>query len=344
MGLKQYIARRAVYTVILLVVIVVFNFFLFQIVPFQVSCPGLSQYQCAQLLYVPPAPAHAGTNVTAVIEHERAEVMAAYGFNDPVMTRFGKYMVNMFTGQFGFNIGGTLGGPVLQTVEQKIPYTVLLLGSATIVGFIIGMLLGVLAASKRGKVLDVSSLGVLLFINALPVFFLGGLLILLQIIGFGKGYSNVGAVTIATTGWATILPVLSSLWLPFLTLTLATIGGVFLTMRATMIDTLGEDYVIMARAKGLPERTVLYKHSFRNAVIPIATLFAITIGFILGGAVVTETVFSWPGLGRAIYDGVVSNDFPLEQAIFFIISIMVLIAIFLVDIIYGLLDPRIRTG
>jgi peptide/nickel transport system permease protein len=206
------------------------------------------------------------------------------------------------------------------------------------------MLLGVLAASKRGKVVDVSSLGVLLFINALPVFFLGGLLILLQIIGFGTGYSNVGAVTIAKTGWATLLPVLSSLWLPFVTLTLATIGGVFLTMRATMIDTLGEDYVIMARAKGLPERTVLYKHSFRNAVIPIATLFAITIGFILGGAVVTETVFSWPGLGRAIYDGVVSNDFPLEQAIFFIISIMVLIAIFLVDIIYGLLDPRIRTG
>jgi peptide/nickel transport system permease protein len=111
-----------------------------------------------------------------------------------------------------------------------------------------------------------------------------------------------------------------------------------------MIDTLGEDYVVMARAKGLPERTVLYKHAFRNAVIPLATLFAISIGFILGGAIITETVFNWPGLGIAIYTGVVSNDFPLEQAIFFIISVMVLIAIFMVDIAYGLLDPRIRAG
>jgi len=155
---------------------------------------------------------------------------------------------------------------------------------------------------------------------------------------------NLGTLIISKSGWATILPTLTAMWLPFVTLTLATIGGVFLIMRATMIDALAEDYVVMARAKGLPERTVLYKHAMRNAVIPLATLFAISIGLILSGAIITETVFNWPGLGIAIYMGIVSNDFPLEQAIFFIISLMVLIAVFIVDIAYGFLDPRIRAG
>jgi len=343
MGLKKYIARRAVYTLILLIVVVIFNFFLFQILPFEVSCPGIKFNQCAQLLYVPPAPGKGG-NASAVIEHERQQVLQQFGFNDPVWSRFGKYVVNMFTGHFGFNVGSVLGGPVLTTVEQRVPYTVLLLGSATVAAFIIGMGLGVLAAAKRGKIFDVSSLGILLFVNALPVFFLGGLLILLQIVASGQGYMNLGTLIISKSGWATILPTLTAMWLPFVTLTLATIGGVFLIMRATMIDALAEDYVVMARAKGLPERTVLYKHAMRNAVIPLATLFAISIGLILSGAIITETVFNWPGLGIAIYMGIVSNDFPLEQAIFFIISLMVLIAVFIVDIAYGFLDPRIRTG
>jgi len=111
-----------------------------------------------------------------------------------------------------------------------------------------------------------------------------------------------------------------------------------------MIDTVAEDYVLMARAKGLPERSVLYKHAFRNAVLPIVTAFAISIGFILSGAVITETVFDWPGLGLAIYLGALAVDFPLEQAMFFIITLMVLIAIFAADIIYGFLDPRVSVA
>jgi peptide/nickel transport system permease protein len=343
MGLRRYIARRAVYTLILLVVIVVFNFFLFQILPFITSCPGLTPNQCAELLYVPPVPTH-GQNSSAILLHERAQVIKQFGFDQPMWTRFGLYFVNMFTGQFGFNLGGLLGGPVWQTITQRLPFTLLLLGAATVAGFALGIGIGVIAAAKRGKVVDVVSLASLLFINALPVFFLGGVLIVAQILLVGRAYVNVGTLLITKQGWATVVPIFQALWLPFVTLTLADIGSVFLTMRATMIDAVAEDYVVMARAKGLTERTVLYKHAFRNAVIPIATTFALAIGFILGGAVITETVFSWPGLGLAIYQGVISNDFPLEQAIFFLISTMVLIAVFAVDIIYGLLDPRIRTG
>lgn len=343
MGLQRYIARRVVYTVIILLVIVTFNFVLFQVIPFRVACPGASYTQCAQTLYVPPAPARSG-NTTALIEHERAEVMAAYGFDKPIWTRFVLYFYNMFTGQYGFNIGGSLGGPVLQTIEQRVPYTVLLIGASTVAAYIIGIGVGVVSAARRGKILDVTSLSVLLFINALPVFFLGGILIVLQILTTGIGYHNVGSLIVAKTGWSLVSPVLQALWLPFLTLTLAGVGGVYLTMRATMIDAISEDYVVMARARGLDERTVLYRHAFRNAILPLVTLFALSIGFILAGAIITETVFDWPGLGIATYIGVVTNDFPLEQAIFFIISTMVLLANFLVDIAYGFLDPRIRAG
>jgi len=343
MGLGRYVARRSVNLVILVLVIVGFNFVLFQVVPFVTSCPGLSYNQCAQLLYVPPSPARGG-NASAVIEHERAQVMAQFGFNQPLSTRFFLYFVDMFTGQYGYNIGGLLGGPVWQTVTQRMPYTLLLLGSATIAAFIIGIGVGVLAAAKRGKVFDVGSLATFLFVNSLPVFFVGGILIVLQIVVMGKAYVNLGTLTLTKYGLNAVVPTLQAMWLPFLSLTLVSIGGVYLTMRATMLDVLGEDYIVMARAKGLDERTVLYKHAFRNAIIPIATLFALSIGFILGGALLTETVFGWPGLGYAIYEAVVTNDFPLEQAMFFIIAVMVLLANFVVDVAYGFLDPRIKAG
>jgi peptide/nickel transport system permease protein len=343
MGLGRYIARRSLNLVILILVIVAFNFFLFQILPFTTSCPGQTYNQCVQNLYVPPAPAKGG-NASAIIAHERAQVMAQFGFNQPLSTRFFLYFVDMFTGQYGFNIGGLLGGPVWQTVTQRVPYTVLLLGSATIAAFIIGIGVGVLAAAQRGKVFDVGSLATFLFINSLPVFFVGGILIVLQIVLVGKAYVNLGTLTLTKYGLNAVVPTLQAMWLPFLSLTLVSIGGVYLTMRATMLDVLGDDYIVMARAKGLDERTVLYKHAFRNAIIPIATLFALSIGFILGGALLTETVFGWPGLGYAIYEAVVTNDFPLEQAMFFIIAVMVLLANFVVDVAYGFLDPRIKAG
>lgn len=344
MGFKRYVTRRVAYTLVLLLLIVCFNFVLFQMLPFITSCPGQSYTNCAATLYVPRVPPKGNSNVTAIYQHEKTLVLALYGFDQPIITRFFLYIKNMFTFQFGYNVGGVLGGPVLHTIEQRAPYTIVLLGSSTIAAFIIGIGLGVVAAAKRGKVLDVSSLAVLLFVNALPVFFLGAMLELLQLGLLGNFYTPIGTATLMKTGWAYSEGYIQALFLPFLTLTLAGIGGVFLTQRAVMIDTVAEDYILMARAKGLPESTVLYKHAFRNAVLPITTAFAISIGFILSGAIITETVFGWPGLGLAIYQGVVALDFPLEQAIFFIITLMVLVCVFVADIVYGILDPRVSTG
>jgi peptide/nickel transport system permease protein len=334
-----------VYTLVLVFAIIVFNFVLFQILPFETSCPGLSYTQCAQALYVPPPPATRSANATAEYNILKAQILNSYGFDQSLPTRFIRYIYNMLTWNFGYNIGkGGLSGPVQLTIMQRLPYTVLLIGLSTVAAYIIGIGLGVVAAAKRGRVVDVSSLAGALFFNALPTFWLGGILIVLQILVIGTAYVNLGTSTIGVTGLGYLAATFSALWLPFLTLTLVSLGGVFLVMRATMIDVLAEDYVVMARAKGIGERTVLFKHALRNAIIPIATIFALSIGFILAGAVITETVFDWPGLGIAAYIGIVANDFPLEQAIFFIISLMVLLANFFVDIAYGYLDPRIKTG
>ncbi|MGD0319718.1 MAG: ABC transporter permease [Nitrososphaerales archaeon] len=345
MGLKKYIAKRTVYTIVLLFLIVVFNFFLFQVFPFLSLCPkGESYNTCVEALYVPEAPPRAGGNATLYFRQIKQAVLNDYGFNKPWTTRFALYIYDMFTGRFGFHIGSGLQGPVLVTIEQRAPYTILLLGSSTIAAFIIGIGLGVIAASKRGKVLDVSSLSVLLFLNSLPVFFMGAILMLTQVKITGTAYINLGTSSLLKTGWTFYASILKATFLPFVTLTLAGIGGVFLTQRAVMIDSVAEDYILMARAKGLPERTVLYKHAFRNAVLPIVTAFALSIGFILSGAIITETVFSYPGLGLALYTAVQIYDFPMEQALFFIISVMVLLCVFAADIIYGFLDPRVSTG
>lgn len=344
MGLGKYVAKRTVYTIILLLIIIIFNFFLFQILPFIVSCPGKTYIACAEELYVPTvAPLHTQCP-QCVLAAERNITMTAYGFYSPIYVRFIDYFRDMFTFNFGFNLRGDLGGSVLYTISSRLPYTVLLLGSSTIAAFVIGIGIGVVASAKRGKVFDISSLASLLFLNSLPVFFLGGMLELAQLKLTNTWYNPLGAALASQTGLAYDALLLKELFLPFMTLTLVGIGSVFLTQRAVMIDTMAEDYVLMARAKGVPERTVLYKHALRNAVLPIVTAFAISIGFILSGAIITETVFGWPGLGQAIYQGVETFDFPLEQAMFFIISLMVLIAVFMADVAYGFLDPRVSTG
>jgi peptide/nickel transport system permease protein len=344
MGLVRYIGRRAVYTVILLFVIVIFNFFLFQIFPFLFACPGETYNQCAMHLYLGAAPGRGNITQQLIIAQEA--INKSYGFTQPIPVRFVLYIKNMFTFNFGINVGPTSGlvGNVLSTIESRAPYTILLLGASTIASFLVGIGIGVVAAARRGKVVDVSSLAILLFLQSLPVFFLGSMLMLGQVEGFHSSYVQVGVQTLHQGGLGYLAGLLNAFFLPFLTLTIVGIGGVFLTQRAVMIDTMGEDYILMARAKGLPERTVLYKHAFRNAVLPIATAFALSLGFILSGAVVTETVFSWPGLGQAIYAGVIGVDFPLEQAMFFIITLMVLICVFIVDCTYGFLDPRVSTG
>lgn len=346
MGLRKYLAKRVLYTLALIFLVVCFNYFLFQVLPFTTSCPhGFTYEQCAESLYLPTSPPHgSGSAQAEIIAKIRAAISADFGFSQPLLTRIALYIKDMFTFNFGYNVGSSASGPVLSTIELKAPYTLLLIGTSTIAAFIIGIGMGIVAAAKRGKAVDLSSLAALLWLSSLPVFFLGAVLEVVQASVTGHSYLNVGVETLQKTGWAFDAGVLKAFFLPFLTLTLVGIGGVFLTERAVMIDTVAEDYIQIARAKGLPERTVLFKHAFRNAVLPIFTAFALSIGFILSGAVITETVFGFPGLGLALYEAVITYDFPLEQAMFFIISAMVIISVLVADLTYGFLDPRVSTG
>jgi len=336
LSLKGFVLRRFATMLVVLVVVAAINFFLFQVLPFYVL--GINPEQ-----WFVPLPSGAVHNV-AYIEKIRAQVIAAMGFDLPLYERFLVYLKSMFTFNFGYNVGGVLSGPVMDTITMYAPYTILLLGSSTVAAFIIGIYLGVISAAKRGKLLDVASFTTLLFLYAMPSFWIGTLLLVFFSYSLGIFPINAEAYFSSFKGIAYFSALLKAMILPFTSLLVVSIGGVYLIMRSTTIDVISEDYITMAKAKGLPNSTILYKHALRNAILPIITIFAISMGFILSGAVITETIFSWPGLGYWTFVAIETLDFPLEQAIFFVISVMVVAANFIADLLYGFLDPRIRAG
>ena len=333
MSLLGYIVKRLAITVVIMIVIAAINFLLFQVLPFVLL--GINP----EVWYVPAiSTSHNLQYITKI----REQVISELGFNLPIQDRFLRYMESLFTFHFGYNIGGALSGPVSTTIARFAPYTILLLGGSTVVSFIIGEYLGVFSASRRGRPADKASFVSLLFLYSMPSFWIGMILLLVFAYYIRLAPSSAAAYMSQYTGAAYYLAVLKAMALPFLSLTLISIGGFYLIMRSSALEVMNEDYVLMARAKGLRERNVLYKHVLRNAVIPVMTVFAISLGFVLSGAVITETVFGWPGLGYWTYMAILTQDFPLEQAIFFIISLMVVLANLAADLLYGFLDPRIR--
>lgn len=333
MSLLGYIVKRLIITAVIMIVIAAINFFLFQVLPFTLL--GINP----ETWYVP---ALGTSHNLQYIEKIREQVISELGFNLPLQLRFLRYMESMFTFHFGYNVGAALSGPVSATIARFAPYTVLLLGSSTIAAFVIGEYIGVFSASRRGRPADKVSFVALLFLYSMPSFWIGVMLLLAFAYYLHFAPTSAASYISQFTGPAFYLAVLRAMALPFLSLTLISIGGFYLIMRSSALEVLSEDYVLMARAKGLRERDVLYRHVMRNAVLPVMTVFAISLGFVLSGAVITETIFGWPGLGYWTYMAIVTQDFPLEQAVFFIISLMVVLANFVADILYGFLDPRIR--
>jgi len=205
------------------------------------------------------------------------------------------------------------------------------------------MAVGIVAAAKRGSVVDISAITFGFLGFSVPTFWLG--MIFLLVFGYYlRAFPLRGTVSVPPPTDPLLLT-FDTLWhlaLPCLTLVIIQFGGNALVMRAAMMDTLTEDYIMMARAKGLEERTVLYKHALKNAMLPMVTVIALSFGFILTGAILTETVYSWRGLGTYIWMSIQGNDYPALQGIFFIVSVMVVICNFVADMVYGILDPRVR--
>ncbi len=295
-----------------------------------------------------------GDPVTALMARMRGRlnpaeieaIKAAYGFtNRPLIEQYFQYIAHMLRGDFGLSISAY---PVkVTTVISTALMWTLLLGAVTLLlSFVIGTILGVIVAWRRGSVLDSLLPGLFSFTGSFPYFFLA--MLALFFLGFvlkwfpmAHSYSDKVS---PSWSWEFVVSVLYHLILPGGTVILVSVGGWLIGMRSTMIAVLAEDYIIMAEAKGLPQWQVMFKYAMRNAILPNVTQFGMSIGFILSGQILTELVFSYPGLGFQLVRSVSTHDYPLMQALFLMITLAVLGANLIVDLLYVRLDPRVRVN
>jgi peptide/nickel transport system permease protein len=284
----------------------------------------------------------AGADVGMLTPEERQEVIDRSGLDKPLIQQYATYLTDIASGDFGYSYRQKR--PITDMVAERLPWTLLLTGTALAISAIVGTLLGALSAWRRGKVTDVASLGVMIVLESLPSFWLGMLLVSIFSVQLGL-LPTFGAVSPAADyeGLDAVVDIARHALLPALTLSILSVPGVYLTMRYSMLGVMGEDFIRTARAKGLSERAVLLRHVARNALVPVVTVLALRLGFAFGGTVVVETVFSYPGLGRLIFEAVSGRDYPVMQATFLVFTIAVLISNLLADYLYPLLDPRGRT-
>jgi peptide/nickel transport system permease protein len=273
-------------------------------------------------------------------------LMIEFGLNHQasLVREYLTYLNQLAHGQLGVSIT-YFPTPVSTVIGEALPWTVILIGFATLVSFVLGTALGIVIGWKRGSRLDVL-LPATTFFSAVPYFWLALLAVLL--FGFVlKWFPASGGYGLTNTigfNLPFIESAISHAVLPAVTIIVASIAGWLLSMRNMMVSVLGEDYVALAEAKGLSSRRIMMTYGARNAILPNVANFALSIGFVVSGAILTEAVFSYPGIGYLLYEAVSNEDFPLAQAIFLVITITVLLANLLADIVYGLLDPRARQG
>lgn len=263
--------------------------------------------------------------------------------HEPLWRQYLTYVAHLLRGDLGISVA-YFPAPVVQIIGTGLVWTLLLAGTAVMVSFVLGSLLGVAAAWWRRGATDAWLPPALVFLGALPFFWLA--MVALYVLGFTLGWFPLGHAyaddTTPGLSLAFVVDVIRHALLPVGTIVVATLGGWLLSMRNTMITVLGSDYVNLARAKGLPPRRVALRYAARNALLPSITGFGMALGFVLGGSLLTEVVFSYPGQGYLLVQAVRNQDYPLMQGIFLVITLAVLGANWLVDIVCLWLDPRIR--
>ncbi len=273
------------------------------------------------------------------------EVLFGVDSHQSLLSQYVHYLGQVATGNFGTSLF-FYPQPVSQVVLGAIPWTLGLVGVTTILAFVLGTGLGIVTAWRRGSRLDGILPPVFVITSAIPYFWVGMMFILIFGIRLKWLPYTFGFDPTVTPGFTLdfIGNVLKHAILPALALLITTIGTWILTMRNTMVATLAEDYVRMARAKGLPGRRIMYDYAARNAILPNLTGFAMSLGFVVGGAILIEYVFDYPGVGYMLLQAVENEDYPLMQALFLLITVAVLVAILLSDIATALLDPRTRSA
>lgn len=276
--------------------------------------------------FVPGDPAR----IIAGLQATPAQVEAirkTMGLDQSVFVQFREFLEKLLHGNMG--VSARTGSSVISEIGQRLPYTLELAVFGTLFGVVFGILLGVLAARHKGKVTDTISSMVGVMGISMPVYWLGILLILVF---------SVQLKLLPIGGAAS----LQSLIMPTITLGVFSMALVSRMTRSTMLDSLMQDYVRTARAKGVNARVVVYKHALRNAFIPVLTVIGLQFGTLLGGAVLTETVFAWPGLGRLLVDSINARDFPMVQGIVLTFAAMFIVVNIIIDLLYSVVDPRVR--
>jgi peptide/nickel transport system permease protein len=263
----------------------------------------------------------------------------------PAYEQFWFYMVGMFTGNFGTSFQS--GRPVIDEIGERIGPTLILFGTATILSILMGIAAGVLLAWFRGSRGEVIGIVSSLFFYSMPIFWFG--LLLLYMFAFTVTIfplGGFGCVDLQTglplQGPACLIDVLWHMILPLLTLVIVSLAFFALLMRNSLLEVLGEDFVTVARAKGLRERTVMYRHAARNAMLPVTTVVALSMAGVISGGVLTETIFSWPGMGFYLVQRTLNQDFPAVQAAFYILALLTILGNVVADVAYAYLDPRVR--
>jgi peptide/nickel transport system permease protein len=324
MELRRYISRRLVQIVVIFFVILTVLFLLFRLAPGD------------------PVSRMVDPNLTP---EDAALLIKEFGLDQPLWMQYLYYLKNFFTGHFGFSFH--YGQPVVQIIGDRLPNTILLFTTSIILSALVGIFLGKIASWHKGEKTDTClTLGALITHTA----FLPWLaLIMIWVFAYKLGWFPItGMISVEIwldpkAGlWTKALDVLYHMTLPLATLFLIHFGSYLLIMRSSMLDTLKEDYILTGRAKGLPEKVIRDHHAAPNAALPVVTSVGLSLAFSINGGALTETVFTWPGIGRELVFSVSHNDYPLAQASFLLIAIVVLLSNLVVDILYAYLDPRIR--
>ncbi|UCE91524.1 MAG: ABC transporter permease [Methanobacteriota archaeon] len=326
--MRVYLARKTIYVLITLVIIISFNFFLFRIMPGDPT-----------KVLVPKSGDVELTN--AIKEY--------FGLDKPMWEQYLLYLKQVFTLDWGISTGLRKYAEVTDVMAPAVMNTVVLLGTGTVLAIILGINVGKFAAWRRGTAADAASMSISLTFYSMPTF-LFALFMLMVFAGWLKwfpikgseGYLPwIGQTDIDTLG-EKIVSRLYHLVLPLIVFTLEIMAEFAIIMRNSLTDVLTEDYIVTARAKGLSNREILNNHAMRNAMLPVVTLIAIGIAWVLGGTIMVEMVFSYDGLGLMTWDAVLYQDYALLQALFLIFAIGVLIANVIADIVYVYLDPRVK--
>lgn len=305
-GMSQYIIRRLLITLLLLLAITLIIFTMVRLIPGD------------------PAVLMAGQGATK----EQIEVTRArLGLDKHPVEQYFIFMGSLFRGDMGVSSRTRL--PVSEEIMHRLPNTVRLAGAAMLIAIVVGVSAGVVAGIRRNSVFDYVSMLLALFGLSMPVFWLGLMLLLLFSVHLGW-LPGPGAET-----WRHLI-------LPAVTLGAASTAIIARMTRSSMLEVIRLDYVRTARAKGLTERVVIARHALKNALIPVVTVIGLQMGLLLGGAVLTEIVFAWPGIGRLLVDAILARDYPVIQGVVLVIAAMFILVNLVVDIIYVYLDPRIR--